>query len=82
MLEIRAECSGDMLAQSVCVPVSFTKLQQVEAVLHALHLSLMHPSHKHPGVTLPDLEVFVLRTQQVLHSNVRLSGCIEFCAAM
>ena len=71
-----------MLEQSVCVPVSFTKLQQVQAVLHALHLSLVHPSHKHPCVTLPDLEVFVLGPQQVLHSNVRLSGRSEFYAAM
>ncbi len=63
-----------MLEQSGCEPVSFSKLQKVQAVLHALHLSLMHPSHKHPRVTLPDLEVFVLRPQQVLCGNVRLSG--------
>ena len=50
-----------MPEQSVRVPVSFTQLQQVQAVLHALHLSLMNPSHKHPRVTLPDLEVFILR---------------------
>lgn len=48
------------------VPVPFTQLQQVKAVLHPLHFSLMHPRYKHPRVTFPDLQVLILRPQQVL----------------
>ncbi|KAA6420382.1 MAG: hypothetical protein FRX49_09544 [Trebouxia sp. A1-2] len=77
---LHALIQWDTLEQSVCAPVSFTKLQKVQAVLHTLHLSLMHPSHKYPCVTLPDLEVFVLRPQQVLCGKaptMRQSKCVN-----
>ena len=66
-------------------PVSFPQLQQMQAVLHALHLLLMHPCYKHARVTLSDLQVLIFWSQQVLqpkHNNQRLLlQCFLQCTA-
>lgn len=54
---------------ALALPVPFSQLQQVKAILHAFHFSLMDARHKHPGVALPDLQVLILGPQQVLCSK-------------
>jgi len=50
-------------------PVALAELEQVEAVLHAGDLGLVHAGNVHAGLALPDLQRAVLRPQEVLRAR-------------